>query len=388
MDRSDVAETLKSGNWNERIHAVHALDAHGTAGLPELRTAARDYDWQVRLTAVHFLGRVGRPAIEDLKISARKEPCRHVRLSAVNWLASLGVTEIPAASDFGRRPDQFGCLRGIDEGPQASPPEPAMEEDEADFPVVPPPPEKIAETPPPPIVIASDSRWRELDILLGEEEPAPEPPLAAKEEPTLENPIKLPESLPPMGAGRETAPSEHLAGGLASASSRQGAGSAVPGAYREKEAMPSSPGGATRSSVHVTAAPLDDHGTPKPASDPVPGLIGTLANPDRRKRAHAADELGKLGLSAAPAVPALTARLSDKAPQVRASAALALGNIGAPADPAVPKLVGALRDKNEEVQVSAAVALGRLGTPQAKKAFRKHLHGSAGGVIKPQSKGP
>lgn len=379
MGRDQIAAELQTGNWNQRIHAVHALDPHGEAGLPELRLAARDYDWQVRLTAVHFLGRVGKPAIEDLKVSARREPCRHVRLSAVNWLASLGVTEIPAPGDFGRKPDQFGCLKGIDQGEQAPPPEAEISQpQDEDFPVVPPEPEQPA---PPPPMVAPDRRWRELDVLLGEEEPAFEPPPIAMEEPTLENPIRLPQTLPAMGPGSEFRLSEHEAGSLASVS-RKGAPSEDVKAYREREERPSSPGASMRGSEHGVAGPLADHGSPQAAFDRLPSLLEELKSADRRRRARAADELGKLGLAAAPAVPALMAKLSDKAPQVRASAALALGNIGEPADAAVPGLVRALRDKNEEVQVSAASALGRMGTPSARRAFRKHLRGSAGGVIK------
>ena len=100
----------------------------------------------------------------------------------------------------------------------------------------------------------------------------------------------------------------------------------------------------------------------KPKADPVEELITSLAGPDPRSRALAADSLGNLGISASAAVPALRKALSDNDPRVRASAALALGSVALSSTEVIDDLKRALLDANEDVRFSSQVALGRLST--------------------------
>ncbi|MBI3547848.1 MAG: HEAT repeat domain-containing protein [Elusimicrobia bacterium] len=81
---------LRSGTWNERMHAVYALGDIGAPAVPALRLAAEDIDWQIRLTAVHWLGRNGPAAIPALAGVLMDEPCRLVRVTAVHWLGAIG----------------------------------------------------------------------------------------------------------------------------------------------------------------------------------------------------------------------------------------------------------------------------------------------------------
>lgn len=96
------------------------------------------------------------------------------------------------------------------------------------------------------------------------------------------------------------------------------------------------------------------------AADLVGQLVSSLASPDPRRRALAADSLGSLGRSASAAVPTLRRALSDADPRVRASSALALGSVA----PALPEIIEDLQrtmfDPNEDVRLSSQTALGRL----------------------------
>lgn len=121
---------------------------------------------------------------------------------------------------------------------------------------------------------------------------------------------------------------------------------------------PAAPESAARE--RPAGAIVADAGTGKPELDPVPGLIERLADADPRRRARAADELGKRGLSARKAVPALRKALADRDRRVRASAALALGSAGAGASAVERELRAALRDRDEDVRFSAALALERF----------------------------
>lgn len=137
------------------------------------------------------------------------------------------------------------------------------------------------------------------------------------------------------------------------------AASAVRPARKPEEKMPDSP------LLPAPIAPAQpqigfeaDAGTGKPALDPVPLLIAQLSDPEPRRRARAADELGKRGEAAEPAVPALRRALGDRDRRVRASAVLALGGV-ARTPPVQEDLRRALRDKDEDVRFSAAIALER-----------------------------
>jgi len=102
QDASRLADSLRSGAWNERVRAVNKLGALGGEDS-SLREALADPDWQVRLAAAHWLGTHGRsswPALEDLLGS---EACPLVRMSAVHWLGRMGrrpkPSDAPAADD-------------------------------------------------------------------------------------------------------------------------------------------------------------------------------------------------------------------------------------------------------------------------------------------------
>jgi hypothetical protein len=88
----ETRSMLDYGLWNGRINALYDLGEMGRDGLPLLAYADDDADWQVRLTAVHFLGKVGLPAAPVLAAVARREPCLHVRLFALEWLSLMGAT--------------------------------------------------------------------------------------------------------------------------------------------------------------------------------------------------------------------------------------------------------------------------------------------------------
>lgn len=103
-----------------------------------------------------------------------------------------------------------------------------------------------------------------------------------------------------------------------------------------------------------------DGGTGREAVDPVPGLIALLASPEPRKRALAADELGRRGAASPEAAAALRKALGDDAARVRASAALALGGFGERGRRLAEELRFLMTDPSAEVRFSARTALDRL----------------------------
>jgi len=88
--------------------------------------------------------------------------------------------------------------------------------------------------------------------------------------------------------------------------------------------------------------------------------ITQLRDADATIRAHAAEELGRIG---EPAVPALIDALRDGNPSLRASAVWKLSEIGKPVKQIVPALIRALGDESEPVGVAASTALVEMGEP-------------------------
>jgi HEAT repeat protein len=94
--------------------------------------------------------------------------------------------------------------------------------------------------------------------------------------------------------------------------------------------------------------------------EPVEHWLTQMKSPDAKKRKHAADVLGNVGLIDPGAVPALTAALKDQDAKVRLAAVLALSKIGPPAASAGPDLEAAAKDADPEVRRHAATALERV----------------------------
>ncbi|MDX6770558.1 MAG: exopolysaccharide biosynthesis protein [Elusimicrobiota bacterium] len=312
LGNSEIDRHLRAGTWNERVHAVHAAGERGAAGLEQLRYAADDADWQVRLTATHFLGRVGAPAAADLGRVLEHEPCRHVRLTALHWLGSLGRDGDAVLRAVLSGPWERGHLRGCASSPGSG-----------------------------------RAPWA------GGAAPAPAPVEGTLDEVVVtRDPTVLSTPTAAPAAPAEPAPE--------------------PRPRRQAEELDAllGPGFARTDPEGLPAgyAPV----TGALAKDPVPALLALLKDGDPRKRARAADELGKRGPAVSrEAVAPLAAALKDKDRRVVASAALALGNMGAAADGAVPALERLLGRGPEDLESSAALALGRIGTPLAKKAFAR-----------------
>jgi vesicle coat complex subunit len=93
----------------------------------------------------------------------------------------------------------------------------------------------------------------------------------------------------------------------------------------------------------------------------IPGLLQTLAKPEKQVRREAVWALARIGSAAKAAVPALTRALQDSDLRVRLGAALALGAIGPDAAAAVSALVQCLKDSNLIFCRLAAQALVRIG---------------------------
>jgi len=385
---SAAAETavLRSGDWNERVHAVHGLGELGAAGLPGLRLAAGDADWQVRMTAVHLMGRLGEAAVPDLAAVLRTEPCRHVRLTAVHWLGAIGGPRASAALRAGLG-DESGMVRlmgrywldkadgrkeaGFD--PDAS----AAVAEDLKYCEASPEPRRASWADKRPALPAEEDANDEAVVTPDPVvKPAPRASAADKPAPeTLPDPPTLPSrpapeteaSVKPLSRERLTELDALLA----------------PSERPTAESFPAGPPGLSDRAIRTAGAEImPDAGTGKAESDPLPPLLKLLADPDPAKRARAADDLGKRGSRAASAGTALASALKDPDRRVRASAALALGNLGPAADSAVPALVAALRRGPEEVEWSAAVALGRIGTPRARKAFARYSRQSAGDLVR------
>jgi hypothetical protein len=316
---SELQRRLRAGDWNARVNAVHAAGEMGAEDRGLLRYAAEDADWQVRLTAAHFLGRA--KAAPELGHILRHEPCRHVRLTALHWLGSMGSSGADVLREVLSGPweagSKQGCLSspGSGRAPWVGKPAgtalAALEEGE------------LVEE-----VVTRDPTA--LSTPTASPRPAPEPP---------------PEPLP----------------------------------RRQVEELDSLLGpGFARTDPDGLSADYQLADSGKLKADTLPALLKLLKDLDPRKRGRAADELGKRGSAVAKeAVGPLTLALADKDRRVIASAALALGNMGAAADPAVPALARVLQKGPEDVESSAALALGRIGTPAAKKAFAKHAGSAA-----------
>lgn len=413
LERLDAdRKVLDYGLWNGRINALYDLGELGRDGLDTLAYADDDADWQVRLTAVHFLGKAGTAAAPELAAIASREPCPHVRLYALLSLSRMGPAgkayydsaitpeDEEALKDLGGyRPEMMGkpvVIDAPDGGMTAAffnggldlrvcassehagrlhlhredltagsganetvvtadvprwaregKPRPAARiatstgapetfPDAAAIPARAMTTQTATETP------AQKRKRLELDAILApgksEELPASKalPMVAAikaKGEPRFETP------------GARTLKTGSVAG------VSSGTAEAFP---------PGNPGFSTPESAKGTADFVADAGTGKPENDPIPVLIAQLKDADPRRRARAADELGKRGPAARVAVPALHRALKDGDRRVRASAVLALGSAGGEAIETAADLRRALRDKDEDVRFSAAIALERL----------------------------
>ena len=94
-------------------------------------------------------------------------------------------------------------------------------------------------------------------------------------------------------------------------------------------------------------------------------LLTLSRDTDDRLRRAAADVLGGLGASAAPALDRLLELIRDESWGVRQAAAEALGGLGASAAPALDRLLELTRDEDRGVRQAAARALGGLGATAA-----------------------
>jgi HEAT repeat protein len=102
----------------------------------------------------------------------------------------------------------------------------------------------------------------------------------------------------------------------------------------------------------------------EPVSD-VNQWIRGLRSVKYEERVRAAESLGRMGASAAPAVRALAAALSDQQFEVQAEAMIALERIGPAARGAVPELIEALQGENGNLFGFAINALGAIGSSAA-----------------------
>ncbi len=361
---------LETGNWNDRIHAVHELDYLQDEGILGLRRATDDGDWQVRMTAVHALGARGAAGAPVLKRLLRNEPCPVVRLMTLHSLGAAGpdgeeekvMRAVSEASgrELNACQDQQGP--GLAEWAggkkKASGAEPVS--------VVPRRAARPAAASPAGPPAAEDKAVDEVAVVTRDPVPPAPPPAAA---PARRPPEELPS---PAGFPRHAALDSILEESTA-AVSRSGVSLAMLGrSTAAPEFLPRPEG--LRPRVHAVSAEsllVDDAGTGKPAHDALPALLRALKAGDANMRARAADELGQLGVKAVPALSSLMKALGDRSPRVRASAGLALGNIGTRHAAVEPLLKKALKDRSEDVRYAAALALSRINTagtsPQEKK---------------------
>ncbi len=94
-------------------------------------------------------------------------------------------------------------------------------------------------------------------------------------------------------------------------------------------------------------------------------LIRDLRAVDYQVRVHAAETLGRLGPSAAPAVRALASAVFDPRFEVQSEALIALERIGPPARSAVPALTAVLQGEDAHLFGFAINALGAIGNSAA-----------------------
>jgi len=351
---------LDTGNWNDRIHAVHELDYLQDEAIMGLRRATDDGDWQVRMTAVHALGARGDAGAPLLKRLLRFEPCPVVRLMTLHSLGAAGPegeeAKVMRAVSEARGPELNACQD--QEGPglaewaggtkKASPATPAPAKRASSKPA--PFPEAAA--PDEAVVVTRDPV---------PSAPAPKPARSA------------PEELPsPAGFPRHAALDSILEESTAPVS-RPGVSLAMIGrSTAAPESFPRPEGLRPRDhAVSPESLLVEDAGTGKAEHDALPALLRALKTGDANKRARAADQLGQLGAKAAPALASLMKALGDRSPRVRASSGLALGNIGTRHAMVAPLLKKALKDRSEDVRYAAALALSRIDTavdrPQEKK---------------------
>jgi hypothetical protein len=362
---------LQNGNWNARMHAVHELEYMQDEGLNGLALATDDGDWQVRMTAVHAIGPGGAAGVPILNRLLKNETCPVVRLmtlhnlgsngpdgeeaKAMGWINDSTIKQVNACRD---QPGP-GAAPWVKGRPWAKPqearnflPERTRPAPGADAPAVP--------------------AARDPDAVVTRD---PVPP-APRVEPPAKKPARAPEDLPaPTKFERHMELDALLDLSTEAAAPRRGVVLEKEGkSAGVPETLPRAEG--RTPGAHEVSAPgmiEKDAGTGKAPHDAIAGLLRALKQGDVRTRSRAADDLGHLGATAAPAVPALMAALRDRAARVRSSASLALGNIGSEREDVVPLLTGALKDKSEDVRYAAALALSRIDTPVARAAFNRHV---------------
>ena len=385
-------------------------------GLELLTYAADDADWQVRLAAVHFIGKVGLPAAPVLGAVALREPCPHVRLLALLWLSRLGATgdsffRATATSEdvaeLARMPERYApglmgkplaidvpdemnaeffnggtdlrvCASSEHAGRRRLRRElPGAARTES---------HEVVVTPEVPLAARKDlpaTAARSLQGTSGVAESASSGVVGVatggdagaglkgagreRREDGLDKILSepLPETLPrgepwpPAAVGAATQP--HYEAMRARVVVSADVKATTGGKPESLPAGPSAPPSWPSEPAVAEFAP--DAGTGRPEYDALPALIAQLSAAEPRRRARAADELGKRGGAAAEAAPALRGALSDRDRRVRASAALALGSVGGGLNGSVAALKLALEDKDEDVRFSAAIALERIKRP-------------------------
>lgn len=412
-----LARAADDADWQVRMTAVHFLGRMGEPALDALTASLeREPCRHVRLTALHWLGRMGAPAEAALK-RALEDESRLVRVNNRYWLRKL-KEEYPAPEPPGDgemrteriaagSEDAKQCLASATPGHLSNPRKrqdtPVAQPEEAEAAasaepepsVSPPVPEKPA---PKPLQKEArptrDERLGVLDSILFDEPVPPQPEPARPAARTLAAPARSGPDLSlsdGLGLPEELAALERLqrreerlrAEAATGQTDRAGVAPDLLGrSTGPREGFPAGGAGLGREpDAPAEALLMTDAGTPVPEGDPVPALMVLLASKDARKRARAADELGKLGLRAAVAAYSLQLALRDADARVRASAALALGSLGASAETSVSGLVRALKDKSADVRASAALALARLPTDSARKAYLRHVPPESRAVI-------
>jgi hypothetical protein len=408
----EARHVLDDALWNGRINTLYELGDIGRDGLDLIGYADDDADWQVRLTAVHFLGKAGPPAAPELAAVVRREPCPHVRLSALIWLERLGPagerwyreTATPEDVDaISRLPAEYGTERmgkplavdvpdemnsyffngGTDLRVCASSERAGRLRTHLELPAeraaAAAPREETVTTADVPDWARAKNRTSVFKRAGASESfpfgapgfpraeaarPAPATPEQKRRDAELDKILTpgTPESLPSGAPGPPPRAAVKAAARFESPDARSSASSSAPSASsRTRESFPpGAPALPEKTPAAGAAAIMPDAGTGKPASDPVPLLIRQLSSGDARRRARAADELGKRGAAASKAVPALRRALGDRDRRVRASAALALGSAGGGVEGVSDDLERARRDQDEDVRFSAGIALERL----------------------------
>ena len=399
-DVHDYIRQLDTGDWNDRIHAVHALEYMGLSGMPGLAVAMEDGDWQVRMTAAHAIGgSLGPDGLSLLKYMFKHETCPAVRLIALHWMGPEGpegeesreIQWIYDASsrDVNKCGDQAGPSRVTWAKHKIKPP-PTTQPVDSGSPAAQRPSATAKPRPP-----TKQLRYAELQTVLGNDwDTLPEPPGIPKRQhpagsspglaeidrpqPTVEfskgNPGAK-ETLPELGPAPthevSVAP-EFVAVTLPGRASAQTALAPRPSGPKESLMYIDVPSQRAAKPIEAQALLMKDAGGKIPY-DALPALLAMLKHEDSDMRAKAADELGHIGAAAAPAVPELIQALDDESQRVRSSASLALGNIGPAARLATPRLISTLKDQNLDVRYNASLALSRIGTPEARKALKRYI---------------